>query len=379
MTDFLSTYLTISNIIYASFLFVIVTLGQILLRLKDRKRNYPDEWPTVSVLVAAKNEEAVIADSIESLLKIDYPAEKLDIWIADDCSTDRTAEIISSYRKDNPHLNLISTADFDTHLKAKARGIAWAAKHAKGEWFFITDADTSVHPMWVKEMLRGIDEKTGTIAGMMTVDEHDLVSRFEKMTWGFTNPFAFGAAGYGAEFVSVGPNTGLRRAAYEQAGGLEKADFDVAEDLALFNMVIKQGYKPLAHNNKETTVRMKPVSNFRQLLSQQRRWTKGPFEQEWYYSVGIILTLGFSFFYQTAILIALFLAPQAALWAIFWRFLAEGSVIATEKIMIKEHRILRYLPLLLVYLFFIFIFLPISFIFRRSISWRGEGYKIDYN
>lgn len=379
MADFLNIYLLVSNIAYLSVLIGIVSVGQILLRLKDRKRTLPQKWPTVSVIVSAKNEAAVIADCIQSLLNLDYPKEKLDIWMVDDCSSDETAQIMASFQKKHSHLHVLSTADFKTHLKAKAKGIAWGAKHARGEWFFITDADSTVHPLWIKEMLRGIDEHTGTIAGMMTVDEHGLLSAVEKMSWGYTNPFAFGASGYGVEFVSVGPNTAILRKAYEEAGGLENANFRVAEDLALFNMVIQQGYKALAHNNLETTVRMKPVSSVVQLFSQQRRWIKGPFEQPWYYQIGVFVLFGFSFFYQLAIMAALFLAPQAALWALLSRLVAEGTVIATEKFMIEEKRILRYMPILFLYLFFIFIFLPLSFIFWRSVSWRGEGYKIDYN
>lgn len=379
MSEFLNTYLTVSNWLYASFLFVIVGLGQIWLYLKDRKRKYPEVWPTVSVLISAKNEEEAISECIESLLKLEYPQEKLDIWIVDDQSTDKTAQIIKSYQVGNPHIKMLSTETYDTHLKAKARGISLAAKHAKGEWFFITDADSVVQPLWIKEMLRGIDHTTGTIAGMMTVEEHNLVSILEKSIWNYTLPFAAGAAGYGAEFISVGPNTAMRSKIYHEAGGLEKADFKVAEDLALFNMVLKSEFKPIAHSNHETMVTMKPVSDFRQLLSQQRRWIKGPFEREWYYPAGILIVFGFSFLYHIAITVALFFAPIAALIALLSRFVAELCIIFIEKLILKQKRVLRYYPMLFIYLYFVFIFLPLSFMVTRRISWQGDGYKIEYN
>jgi hypothetical protein len=123
---------------------------------------------------------------------------------------------------------------------------------------------------------------------------------------------------------------------------------------------------------------MKPVSSFTQLISQQRRWIKGPFEQAWFYQIGIIITFGFSFFYQIAILAALYLAPAMALTALLSRFIAEFSVILTEKIILKQKRMLRYFPILYIYLFFIFIFLPISFLIKPSVSWRGDGYKVEY-
>ena len=379
MDEFLSIYLSVSNALYMFVLLVIVAVGQILLKMRDKKRTYPQNWSTVSVLVSAKNEEDAIVDCLDSLLALEYPKKKLDIWIVDDQSTDRTAEIIRSYSDSNDHIHMLSTQNYDTHLKAKARGISLAAKHAQGEWFFITDADSVVHPKWIKEMLRGSDENTGTIAGMMTVDEKDLVSSLEKIVWSYILPFAFGAAGYGAEFISVGPNTAMRSKIYREAGGLEKADFEVAEDLALFNMVVESGYKALAHNNRETMVRMKPVSTFRDLISQQRRWIKGPFEQAWYYPLGISIVFGFSFLYQIAIIVAFFYVPKAALLALIARFIAEFSIILIEAIILKQKKVLRYFPLLYIYVFFAFTFIPFSFMVTRSISWRGKGYKIDYN
>ena len=50
--------------------------------------------PTVSIVVAARNEEERIAECLESLIRVDYPASKLEIIVIDDRSTDRTGMII---------------------------------------------------------------------------------------------------------------------------------------------------------------------------------------------------------------------------------------------------------------------------------------------
>src|SRR4051812_37402242 len=55
------------------------------------------EWPPVTVLIAAHNEEAVVADILNALLEVDYPPENLAIVPVNDRSTDRTREIIDSY------------------------------------------------------------------------------------------------------------------------------------------------------------------------------------------------------------------------------------------------------------------------------------------
>src|SRR5215472_15911318 len=71
-------------------------------RLFGRQRHpYLDlecaDWPPITVLIAAHNEEAVVADILTALLEVDYPAEKLTIVPVNDRSVDRTREIIDSY------------------------------------------------------------------------------------------------------------------------------------------------------------------------------------------------------------------------------------------------------------------------------------------
>ena len=60
------------------------------------KLEFPDKWPLISIVVPCFNEEAQIAEKIKNLLDLDYPADRLEIVIADGGSTDRTLEIIKT-------------------------------------------------------------------------------------------------------------------------------------------------------------------------------------------------------------------------------------------------------------------------------------------
>ncbi|MCJ7749656.1 MAG: glycosyltransferase, partial [Armatimonadetes bacterium] len=64
---------------------------------REARRNRapePEEWPGVSILVPAHNEEIVMAGTLESLLHLDYPRDKIEIIVIDDSSTDRTRRVI---------------------------------------------------------------------------------------------------------------------------------------------------------------------------------------------------------------------------------------------------------------------------------------------
>src|SRR5690606_432603 len=57
----------------------------------------PEQWPRISITVPAFNEEAQIRGTIESLLRLDYPADRRQILIVSDASTDRTDDIVREY------------------------------------------------------------------------------------------------------------------------------------------------------------------------------------------------------------------------------------------------------------------------------------------
>ena len=63
---------------------------------KENKKDYSYE-PTVTIMVVAHNEEKVIQDKLENLLKTDYPVDKLEFLIASDFSTDKTNEIVEEF------------------------------------------------------------------------------------------------------------------------------------------------------------------------------------------------------------------------------------------------------------------------------------------
>ena len=65
-----------------------------------------EELPVLSVLIAAYNEELVIAKKIDSVLKSDYPHDKLEILVGSDASTDQTNFILQKLKETNPILQL---------------------------------------------------------------------------------------------------------------------------------------------------------------------------------------------------------------------------------------------------------------------------------
>lgn len=100
--------------------------------------------PFVSLLVAAKNEEAVIGKLVKMLLELDYPEDKYEVWVIDDCSSDQTGEILEQLAKEDPQVKVL-------HRQAGAGGGKSGALNqvlplCQGEIIGVFDADAQVTP-----------------------------------------------------------------------------------------------------------------------------------------------------------------------------------------------------------------------------------------
>ena len=98
--------------------------------------------PTLDVLVAARDEQNVIARLVERLFNLDYPSDKLKIHIIDDGSMDDTPIILKKLSKKYEKLNIISRSK--NAGGGKSGALNHALKFISGEWVFILDADAQL-------------------------------------------------------------------------------------------------------------------------------------------------------------------------------------------------------------------------------------------
>ena len=350
-----------------------------LVRL-PRSRRLPDaRCGPVSVVVSARNEERDLPACLDALAALDYPRHLLQIVLVDDRSTDATGSLIDAFAATHPHAVAIHTAALpDNGLEAKARGIAHGFARATGTWVLITDADARVAPGWVRHLLGDADEGVGMVGGAVVVEPRGVVGLVERVSWAFVQIFSAGAAGLGFPFIHLGPNMGVRRSVYLAAGGLERADFRVAEDLALTRMVARAGLQSRAYLDAETTATLVPVPSFAHLVSQQRRWLGGGVEQGWAYRIGLVLVFGWGFGVAAFFAAGWMLSP--AWWgvAIAARTALDAAALLLQRTRMRLGAQLRYLPVMEVYVVLIFLLLPGSLLARRRVAWRGEGYVVRY-
>ncbi|MGH7657997.1 MAG: glycosyltransferase, partial [Gemmatimonadales bacterium] len=118
----------------------------------------PPEWPTVSITVPAHNEAGSIGDTIEALLTLDYPAERRQILIVSDASTDGTDDIVRRYANRGVELLRLETRGGKTAAENAA------ARHLTGEIVINTDATIRILPDALKPLIRVFQDRTIGVA-----------------------------------------------------------------------------------------------------------------------------------------------------------------------------------------------------------------------
>ncbi len=114
-------------------------LLSIIALFSRRKRPDPGYCPRVSVLIAAYNEEAAIERKIRQTLALEYPADKIEVLVLSDCSTDRTDEIVSGFG--DPRVRLVRMPERRGKTHAQNQG----TRQAAGEVIVFSDATAIYH------------------------------------------------------------------------------------------------------------------------------------------------------------------------------------------------------------------------------------------
>jgi cellulose synthase/poly-beta-1,6-N-acetylglucosamine synthase-like glycosyltransferase len=114
-------------------------------RLRPRPVRKGDELPSVTVIVAAHDEETVIERRLENLLALDYPSELIEIVVASDASTDRTDELVEAMAAREPRVGLLRCP-----RGGKVAAQDRAVRDARGDIVAFSDANST----WASDALR---------------------------------------------------------------------------------------------------------------------------------------------------------------------------------------------------------------------------------
>jgi 1,2-diacylglycerol 3-beta-glucosyltransferase len=130
---------------------VIHALKVVFAKPRSHAKVIQDDWPFVSLLVAAKNEEAVIGRLVKNLCSLSYPDGKYEVWIIDDHSSDRTPELLAQLAQEYSQLKVLRRSAAATGGKSGA--LNQVLPLTKGDIIAVFDADAQVKPDFLQQVI----------------------------------------------------------------------------------------------------------------------------------------------------------------------------------------------------------------------------------
>jgi biofilm PGA synthesis N-glycosyltransferase PgaC len=147
----------------------------LLARLSDRPILRKSIWPNVSIIIAARNEEANLPAKLENLQLLNFPKDRLQIVIASDGSTDRTADILRA------RAFHICPVILDKS-NGKACALNEAVKHASGEILVFLDTRQFVEPDALSELVACFyDATVGAVSGELLLESMSAASSSDAL------------------------------------------------------------------------------------------------------------------------------------------------------------------------------------------------------
>lgn len=258
----------------------IVSIQLIRLLIAKAKKNIADiqidSYPFVSLLASAKNEEAVIESLVNQLGSLDYPADKYEIWIVDDNSTDKTSSILDGLAASYPQLKVLHRPYGSSGGKSGALNEVFLL--SQGSIIGVFDADARIDSSLLKRVVPLFaPDDIGAVQLRKSILNWDFnfLTKGQSAEMALDSFYQLKRIASGGLGELRGNGQFVRRRALESTGGWNEEtitdDLDLTIRLHLDNWKIDFCLDP--------QVEEEGVTSLKALWHQRNRWAEGGYQR----------------------------------------------------------------------------------------------------
>ncbi len=279
--------------LYAAFMIYFLT-G--LFRLKNNSFTKNTDKPTVSVVIAARNEEEYIGAILEDLNKQTYPFDKIQIVIADDRSTDNTWSIIQEYCDKYTNISSVKISKLSKTMAPKKYALTKAIEKSNGEIIISTDADCRAPNTWVESLVEAFDKETGVVVGYSKIDNKSerFFDHYQSIDYLALMSANAGTLGWGNAWTGSGQNIAYRRSDFDKIDGFNPVADKISGDDFYLVQTISKIAKAKYNTKPGGFVKTKSADNIGRFISQRIRWasnTKKLFKTDYFFLLFLFVNL----------------------------------------------------------------------------------------
>jgi cellulose synthase/poly-beta-1,6-N-acetylglucosamine synthase-like glycosyltransferase len=336
---------------------------------KDRRNG--SGTPFVSVIIAARDEEVDLPRCLESLVAQTYPADRYEVIIANDHSSDATGRISEEFCRLHARFSTFLTR-LDDAVHGKPNALAQAIEKSRGEIILVTDADCVVPRTWIEKTAERYSPEVGLVGGITLQKADSYFHGMQSLDWAYILGFASASTALGNPLGSIGNNLSFRKEAYEQVGGYRKLKFSVTEDYTLVQAILKtKKWDFLYPIDPDILVQSRPCPSLRLLIQQKHRWGKGGLDMK---LMGFFV-MAIAFSTHAAIVWSLigYSVPVAGTMLLA-KFVGDYTFLYQILARLKHTDELRYFYWFELYYTLYVLILPFLVFFGGRVSWKGRRY-----
>jgi cellulose synthase/poly-beta-1,6-N-acetylglucosamine synthase-like glycosyltransferase len=216
--------------VYAGYPLILAFLA----RLRRSPEKYQPVTPKVTMMIAAYNEEAVIASKLENALGLEYPSDHLQILVAADGSDDRTPDIVRKFGDRGVELS------YDPQRNGKMAAINRAMQFVRYEIVLFSDANNLYEADTLRELVKPFSNpQVGAVSGKKYIlDGNDALSNTDGIYWRYESFIKENETRLGSCTGVSGEILAVRRALYQPPPGNV-----INDDFFIGLNVMRQGYR----------------------------------------------------------------------------------------------------------------------------------------
>ena len=237
----------------------LITIIWLWLGLKRQPVSTGSQILSVSVVIAARNEEKCIEECIKSLRGQEYHGD-WEVIVVDDRSVDNTFDIIRNISLEWSKLHIVGAPNPPKIFCPKKSALAAGIEIAKGEVLLFTDADCEVPSNWIASMVSYFKEDVGFVGGYARTGKGTGVLQHilsvENMAIG---ALAAGSFAQDKPLSCSGRNLGYRKSVYDEVGGFAKCGHLMGGDDVYMMRNIRRFTNWRMCFNRESVVNSKPA------------------------------------------------------------------------------------------------------------------------
>ena len=265
--------IALASIVFASYALILLWLAAGLIRL-PRLRPAVSPPPSLSVIVAVRDEAGHLETCLEALSRQEYPGE-WELFIIDDQSTDRSPEIARETAARYPGWHAAGNDFIGRWRSSKKGALETAFRCARGELLLFTDADCTPPPQWLAGMAAAMAPGSALCAGFSPLaapDAPQLWRAFLQVDTLAAALVAAGGIGHGRGITCSGRNLACRRQILMELGGYDALpDTLSGDDDFLLQAVARFGSRLTYALASSTAVPAQGPSGWRAFIRQKRR------------------------------------------------------------------------------------------------------------